>query len=145
MREKYIRPSDSEEPQDELYRLMRTCGHILYHSGQSKNGQGRILHILDHQNGSVSQKEIQAQMGIQSGSISEVLGKLERDGLIVRYKDEDDRRKVIVSLTDSGREHAAAYHRSQREKDWFEALNETEKAELKALLEKLLASWNEGS
>ena len=102
-----------EDSSDELFRLMQACGHILYHSGSGKSGQGRILHILDYQN-SVSQKDLQTMLDIKSGSISELLSKLEREGLIRREKDEKDRFAVL--------------DRQQRE-------------QLKELLELLLEDW----
>ena len=127
---------------EELYRLMRACGHILYHSGASKAGQGRILHILDYE-GQISQKELQARLGIQSGSISEILTKLEREGLICREKDTQDRRKVIVKMTEDGKEHARKYHARRRDKDWFAALGPEQRAQLRELLQILLNSWEQ--
>lgn len=130
------------EEQEELYHLMRACGHILYHSGFRKTGQARILHILDRQ-GPVSQKELQEDLDIQSGSISEILAKLEREGLIRREKDETDRRKAVVYMTEAGKEHAKKYHESRKEKDWFAALDPDQRAQLRDLLQVLLASWKE--
>ena len=128
--------------QEELYRLMRSCGHILYHSGSSKSGQGRIMHLLD-ENGPMSQKELQTTMNVQSGSISEILTKLEREGLIARSRDENDRRRVIVALTEKGLEHAREYHSRSRRKDWFAALDEAQRQELQTLLQLLLDSWQQ--
>lgn len=142
MREKYVKNGARNEKQEDLYHLMRACGHILYHSGSSKTGQGRILHILDEE-GDVSQKDLQAMLEIQSGSISEILAKLERDELIERRKDERDRRKVIVSMTDKGRDHARHYHEGPQEKDWFAALDDVQRDELGNLLQILLDSWKE--
>ena len=133
--------ADNRE-QDELYHLMRACGHILYHSGSSKSGQGRIMHLLD-ENGPMSQKELQTKMNVQSGSISEILTKLEREELIVRRKDENDRRRVIVALTEKGRTHAVEYHKGRQEKDWFAALDEAQRQELQTLLQLLLTSWQQ--
>ena len=133
--------ADNRE-QDELYHLMRACGHILYHSGSSKSGQGRIMHLLD-ENGPMSQKELQTKMNVQSGSISEILTKLEREELIVRRKDENDRRRVIVALTEKGRAHAVEYHKGRQEKDWFAALDEAQRQELQTLLQLLLTSWQQ--
>lgn len=130
------------EEQEDLYHLMRACGHILYHSGASRTGQGRILHILD-QEGPVSQKDLQERLDIQSGSISEILTKLEREGLIERRKDERDRRRVIIYLTGKGAKHARLYHAGRHEKDWFSALSEDEREQLKGLLQTLLTSWRE--
>ena len=130
------------EEEEELYHLMRACGHILYHSGAQRSGQGRILHILDTE-GPVSQKDLQDRLNIQSGSISEILTKLEKEGLIERRKDERDRRRVILYLTDKGAEHARLWHAGRWEKDWFCALSEEQREQLKGLLQILLDSWRE--
>ena len=131
-----------KEGQEELYHLMRACGHILYHSGASCTGQGRILHILD-QEGAVSQKDLQERLNIQSGSISEILTKLEKEGLIERRRDEKDKRRMIVYLTDKGAEHARLYHAGRQEKDWFSALNAEQREQLRDLLQTLLDSWHD--
>ena len=127
--------------QDELTYLMRACGHILYNSGSSRTGQGRILHILDRE-GTVEQKQLQGMLGIQSGSVSEILSKLEREELILRTRNEKDRRKMVVALTEKGHLHAQAYRAAQHDSEWFTALSDEEKALLKDLLQRLLDSWN---
>ena len=142
MNEYEMEPEWSQNDQEDLYHLMRACGHILYHSGSSKTGQGRILHLLD-QNGPVSQKDLQTTLDIQSGSISEILTKLEREGLIRRQKDENDRRRIIVSMTEKGTRHAQEYHQSYQEKDWFAALDPKQRGLLRSLLQTLLNSWRE--
>ena len=131
---------DQQDSSDELFRLMQACGHILYHSGSGKTGQGRILHILDYQQ-SVSQKDLQTMLDIKSGSISELLSKLEREGLIRREKDEKDRRRVIVTMTEAGRAHAQQFHAQNQEKDRFAVLNREQREQLKELLELLLEDW----
>ena len=129
------------DTQDELTFLMRACGHILYNSGSSRTGQGRILHILDRE-GTVGQKQLQCMLGIQSGSVSEILSKLEHEELICRARDPQDRRKMVVSLTEKGQRHAQTYRAAQHDSEWFTALSEEEKTLLKDLLQRLLDSWN---
>ena len=134
-------PGMPNDPND-LYHLMRSCGHILYHNGMNKSGQGRILHILE-QEGSLAQKDLQTILKIKSGSVSEILTKLEKDGLIVRTRDERDRRRMIVSMTEEGRKHAQDFHERAEKKNWFYALSEEEQAQLRTILQKLLAAWYE--
>jgi len=53
-----------------------------------------------------------------SGGITQIVDRLERDGLVERVSDRSDRRKVVVRLTPAGRELAqrasAAYARERR-------------------------------
>ena len=129
---------DMENP-DGLYALMRACGHVLYHQGGRKSGQGRILRILSHCE-SMSQRELQEILGIQTGSLSEILAKMESAGLIERERDETDRRRSIVRLTQTGRDRAGKC-RAGKHPDMFSALNEEQKNQLKELLSILLADW----
>lgn len=132
----------SRIPADNLYGLMRQSGHYLFHqaNGNTAHGQGRILHMLREKD-PVSQRELQRQLGIQPGSISEILNKLEEKGLIERRKDEQDQRRVIVSLTDAGRREAAAWKDPDDNGKLFAALSREEQEQLKNLLTKLVGSW----
>lgn len=87
----------------------------------------------------MTQKELQEILQIQPGSMSELLAKLEEKGLILRRKDEEDKRRSILTLTEAGQ--TVAKEQQREEKPLFEALDETEQEELKNLLGKLLDSW----
>ena len=125
-------------PPDELYQLMRECGHFLYH--KAKAGQGRILNILEERK-EISQKELQELLQVQPGSLSEILSKIEKKGLLERVADAGDRRKVVVRITAAGEERVLERRRSGKRKDWFAVLDEGQKEELKQLLKQLLDSW----
>lgn len=114
----------------------------LHHRGrgvmESRGGQGKILGILARE-GSMTQRALTEQLGIQPGSASEVIGKLERAGLIERSENAADRRTADITLTEQGREQA---EKAPKEKPaLFSALSDEEKAQLLALLEKLDADW----
>lgn len=87
----------------------------------------------------MTQKELQDMLQIQPGSMSELLAKLEEKDLLLRRKDDEDKRRSILALTDAGRE--AAKERQGEKKPLFDALDEAEQEELKRLLGKLLDSW----
>ena len=126
--------------EDSLAGLMHATGHFLHRRGRQGGGQEGILAILAEK-GQMSQKELQDILRIQPGSISEILSKLEMKGLIIRQKDEDDRRKSIVQLTDEGRSVLEKGNPRMDESALFEVLNAEEQAELKLLLKKLLDFW----
>ena len=95
-------------------------------------------------NKEVSQRALTKHLGIQPGSVSEVLKKLEDNGLITRLASEDDRRTSILSLTAEGEEAAkkALSHKDQLYNEMLEVLDEKDKQELLALLEKLNDDWD---
>lgn len=123
---------------------LRHMGHVLHHNSEGKGSQKRILLMLEEL-GTIPQSQLTRSLGIQPGSASEVLGKLESAGLICRTPNEADHRTADVSLTKLGREKAAEA-RSQRDRqrrEWFDCLTQEEKAALLPLLEKLSENWSE--
>jgi DNA-binding MarR family transcriptional regulator len=58
--------------------------------------------------GPLTQRELMARVRRTSGTVSVRLARLERAGLVTREPDSEDRRTVTVTLTDRGREWAAA-------------------------------------
>lgn len=129
---------------DELLETMELCGHFLYHRRGGKRGQNRILRILCVE-GDISQKELQKRLDIQSGSLSEIVIKMEANGLIERKKQEEDKRNIILNITDKGRDAYEEYRNVIKKQNGviFDALTDKEQAELLALLSKLLEDWNE--
>lgn len=82
--------------------------------------------------------------GGHPGSASEVIGKLETAGLIVRTPSEADHRTADICLTEAGEVLAqeAYIRRTQRHEQMFAALTEQEKDELIVLLEKINQDWD---
>ncbi len=122
----------------------RMIGRGHHHPRSMSPGQTQILEIL-YGNDSMTQRELLEIVGTRSASLSELLGKMERYGLVERRKDEADRRNVIVALTEQGaalvKQHREEMH--NRADDLFSALSTEEKKELISLLEKLMDSWND--
>lgn len=72
------------------------------HSGMFL-GRGRIIHILALSDRPLSQRELADMAKIKPGSLTEVLERLERDELIQRERQKNDRRIIHVCLTEKGR------------------------------------------
>ena len=89
----------------------------------------------------MSQRVLQELLHIQPGSMSEIAGKLEAGGLIIRERSEEDKRRVTVSITEKGKEILAA--RPEETKDALEPLTAEERRDLETLLDKLIAAWGE--
>ena len=112
------------------------------HGGeQPHRDRERVLSLLDETEG-VSQQKLSLILGIRPPSLSELLGKLEKDGLLLREKNPSDRRETLVSLTPEGKERAAAFEeeRSRTTEAFLAPLTEEERETLGELLTKLIAS-----
>ena len=121
--------------------LLAHCGHIFAHRiGDKKRGQDGILAIIAQHSG-ITQKELGEKLGIQPASVSELLMKLERKGLVARGKSEQDRRSIQVQLTEAGRQLSDAS--VEDHSDPFQVLSHQEQEHLRFLLEKLLTDWEQ--
>jgi DNA-binding MarR family transcriptional regulator len=78
---------------------------------------------------------------LSSAGITSRLDRLERRGYVKRHRDPDDRRGVLVELTDAGREvlDNAVSANTGGEKELLAGLTKQEQKALAALLKKLLA------
>ena len=129
---------------NKLIRNFWDISHTMHHISEGKGSQKRILIILK-ENRNITQRELTEYLGIQPGSASEVLGKLEAAGLIRRIQSQTDRRTTEVCLTETGEAAAddAYEKRQQRHRKMFACLSEEEKQTLLGLLEKVNASWEQ--
>ncbi len=131
------RPFPPMPDPDSLMGLWIRSHKALEHMPADHRGVRRVLRLLELGGGSLSQRELTELMGVQPGSLSELLGKMETRGLISRLRSEEDHRRVTVSLTEAGKTKAA----ERGPRDLFAALDEDEKEQLKGLLTKLITSW----
>lgn len=127
---------------DKLIINMRDLNHIMRLLYEGKSSQKRILIILNEVK-SITQRDLTRRLGIQPGSASEVLSKLENRGLIVRTASKTDRRTTNITLTSQGTQLAvdAVKQRNQRHLEMFSCLSEKEKNQLLSLLEKINEDW----
>lgn len=107
-------------------------------------GQGRLLALLQEKQ-PISQRDITDLLDIRPSSVSEALKKLEAKGYISREQDEGDKRNVIWTVTEQGKEkaNAACEGRQKMLSGLFDALDESEQEQLDCLLKKLVESWKE--
>ena len=123
-----------------LAELIELSGRLMHHrpGAGSHRGQALILAILAGRE-SLSQRELQQMLGVQPGSMSEIVSKLEKKGLLIREKGED-RRGNLLRITEAGR---AAMPKAGAEPDdeLFSALDDAQQALLSELLRALLTDW----
>lgn len=131
--------------QEKLQRLM-----WLSHCYQRKNhmqhgpmadpsrGQGRVLAALKMQS-EISTKDLAYLLGIRTQSLNELLGKLEKNGFIIRIQSESDKRVVLVKLTEKGKQEKQHDPDSQ----WnhlLDCLNDDEQKNFGEYLDRIIAA-----
>ena len=121
---------------------LRDIGHTMRHISEGRGSQKRILMFL-HEFGDITQSELTQRLRIQPGSASEVIGKLETAGFLVRTPSDIDRRTTNIALTEAGKAAAedAVLQREERHQQMFSCLSGEEQDTLLGLLEKLNADW----
>ena len=124
-----------------LVHALRRCGHLLYHKFNLNGSQMRILLVLRDE--PMTQKELTDRLRIQPGSLSEILTKVERAGLIAKHRSSTDRRNFELALTEEGRRQAEWFEKAQVEQaDLLAApLDDDQKAQLRSLLQTLITHW----
>ena len=118
-------------------------GHFLHMHAGGRAGKQYVLIRLLKSGGSLTQRELQEVGGTASASMSEVLAKLEGEGLIERVPLETDARQRMVRLTSAGAAKATDIeaHRLRFEEDALSPLSEDEQGELVEMLDRIAAHW----
>lgn len=132
----------TEDVNGKLVISLRDVSHTMRSLYEGKGSQKRVLMVL-RETGTVTQRELTRRLGIQPGSASEVIAKLEHAGLVRRTASKEDRRTADISLTDEGVRQAerALEQRQRRHEEMFSVLTREEKEQLFSLLEKVNADW----
>jgi DNA-binding MarR family transcriptional regulator len=96
------------------------------HRALGINGtDGRCLDVIDRR-GLIGAGRLATEAGLTTGAVTAVLDRLEAKGLVRRIPDPDDRRRILVEVTEKQREEAARlYFPLKAMADpWFENLSE---------------------
>ena len=101
----------------------------------TSRGQGRILAMLKIKDG-ISTKDLAFLLGMRVSSLNEMLSKMEKNGVITREASEEDKRVMLVKLTDLGREHEQA--KPEDMSSIFDCLTEAEQALFGEYLDRIL-------
>lgn len=99
------------------------------------HGQGRIIAILNKREG-LSTKELSEILNIKVTSLNETLNKLIKKGYLEKRASPEDKRVLLIYLTDKGRELKPP---KPKDLDIFDCLSEDEKENLDRYLD-LIAS-----
>jgi len=134
----------SENIDEKLVMNLRDISHTMRSLYEGRGSQKRVLIVLS-ETGTITQRELTQRLGIQPGSASEVIAKLEQAGLAARSLSETDRRTADISLTEEGERQArtALEQRQRRHEEMFSSLTDEEKAQFLSLLEKVNRDWED--
>lgn len=76
-------------------------------AGGASVGETPVLQYLSSADGDVIPSKIAKKLGLSRARMSHILDALETKGYLMRRTDPSDRRRVLVSITESGRDYAA--------------------------------------
>lgn len=104
----------------------------------------RYLDALVAAGGGLGIVEIAELVGVDQPRASRLTAELERDGLVARTRDPDDRRRQLITLTDAGRRpvEQASVRRREHVERALVSLSPSEQRQLADLLTRFLAAWS---
>lgn len=126
----------------EIIKNLRQCGHFLHFKMGGKAGRRRIFFaLLKHKE--LLQRELQDILEVQSGSLSEMIIKMEANGLVEKVRSKKDGRQLVLKLTPKGviqAEYSQEEYERRVEK-MMSCLSGDEQRELYDLLETMVMHW----
>ena len=127
----------------QLQGIMHRRAFQSFKDHSAYRGQGRILSILKEQP-EIGRKELEDRLNISRQGLTELLGKLERNGLILRVPSDHDRRTMVIRLTEQGRDAAEeAEERIHPLTGMLNCLSEEEQDIFSDYLDRILKSQKE--
>lgn len=104
------------------------------------------IHLMQliEKNPGLNAGEMAAALGVTTGAVSQTLSRLEKKGVIVKYKDHERKNELSARFTSLGKEALDGF-RSLRAEEWakFSVYLEGLSKEEKERISGFLARWNE--
>jgi len=107
---------DCEALAEELMGEMRALHRAKpqKHLNEAFSGEAFILDYLANTDGTAQPSTIGGEMGVSSARVATALNSLEKKGLVRRHIDTNDRRRILIELTEQGRATARHHHEAVR-------------------------------
>jgi DNA-binding MarR family transcriptional regulator len=86
--------------------MSATQKDMFENMNRANKGELCVLHFLSMNNAAVIPSELSAALQSSAARVSTLLGSLEKKGQIEREIDKNNRRNILVTITESGRERA---------------------------------------
>ena len=109
-------------------------------TGNPYRGQGRVLKLLKMQT-EITQKDLLELLDMRPQSLGDLLRKLELKGYITRVPAENDRRAMIVRLTEKGINEEISDEEGLGFNSLFQCLTEEEQVQLGGYLKRIIDDW----
>lgn len=122
----------------EFFEKLSSWEHGIVRGKDLTLSQTHIVEILGLHK-ALRMKELAEKMGVTTGSLTVVVDKLVKKKLVQRNPHKDDRRSLIVELTDKGNEYFAEHNRlhSQLTEEIMHHLTKEENKQFESILEKI--------
>ncbi|MDR1320151.1 MAG: MarR family transcriptional regulator [Gracilibacteraceae bacterium] len=123
--------------------LMRNHHHnhmIFGLMGNPHRGQGRVLKLLKLKP-ETTQKELSDLLAMRPQSLGDLLKKLEQKGYVTRTPSENDKRAMIIRLTEKGANEEIGNEKQLGFDSLFNCLSEEEQARLSEYLQRVIDDW----
>jgi DNA-binding MarR family transcriptional regulator len=121
------------------------AGHKAMHSPDKMPTRSQLcIMVVLAQDGSKSIKELAEQFSMSSSAATQIVDGLVKEKVLMRQVDKNDRRKISISLTVTGKKKLlqAKKLRAKAMAKYFDPLNDKELAQLQKLLEKIVEHFN---
>ncbi len=115
-------------------RLLQSCGVEEFNGSQ-----GRILYVLWQTEG-IPIVELAQKTGLAKNTLTAMLDRMEKSGLICRQASAQDRRRSLISLTPKARTLKARYDQVSQQMNalFFQNFQEREIRELEGYLDRII-------
>ena len=123
----------------EFYEKMSSWEHSVVKQSGLSPAQMHTVELIGH-HGSLQMKALALKMGVTTGTLTVMIDRLEKMGLVSRVPHERDRRSYKTVLTPEGQRHYEEHHKWHLEltRELTGALNDAEAQQFTVSLEKLL-------
>lgn len=129
----------------ELIHRLRRCFHFVHRMADGgRVSQARVLRLVGFHK-EITQRHLQEHLEIGQSSLSELVKKMEDQGLLERSTCENDRRQIMIRLTDTGSSLLEENRQADlvRNTEYLQVLTAEEQTALLNLLTTLDKRWSE--
>jgi len=126
----------------EFYDKISSWEHEEVKKSGLSPAQMHAIEIVGHHQ-KLRMKELAEKMGITTGTLTVMVDRLEKNGLVARQPHPTDRRSYVIVLTDLGRDHFKEHHKMHYHltEEITSSFNDTEIDNLKNYLERLVQQF----
>lgn len=118
--------------QKNFAKIFHKTGDSPYSLNKNQNRAIMIIGAIDN----IMPTTLGQCLDLQKGSLTSMIDALEREGLVCRKKDPQDRRKTLISLTEKGRAYREWFI-GELEENTFEILRRLDEEDILAYKESL--------